>query len=477
MKHDFEKSVSLSIHAIQDLQNEIAYITRLPNYPIDNSIATSVYEQGGGFICKFFLNRIHDFSIDQQPEILGIGKDITLDKNGKEYLIKGDSLKETNIIFGEPQVITIKIGKLQTGNNEKFDNKNLRLIIPTKKEIDLSVFEFKSLKIRDSITVAGLIEISIDDQKYHLFKYKNEDEVKNYLAIESVGVDQIINFKTNCKSIILGFGLITGNLFQDEYYFQAIDNDEHTSVENTIYEQQEKSIISDAPIFDPFRFKEYIDHIGKVSILRDISLWLKPEIFSKLCTTIKSNNTIARCIQLILEGNQTRLLLLRASIYSIAIETMTNIVYEENEDKENPIPDSKLAKLIREKIKACIEEYSEFISDYGKSILYAKIQDINKPTNSKKLSKAFELLGIRLSKSDLDILNHRNKFLHGTSPFEEIQLQEKTKEISYISKKLHFMITCLILKYIGYRGHIVNFAAWQQLHLKEQVTDHPYNII
>jgi hypothetical protein len=110
-------------------------------------------------------------------------------------------------------------------------------------------------------------------------------------------------------------------------------------------------------------------------------------------------------------------------------------------------------------------------------ILESKISDINKPTNSKKLSVPFEIYKLKLNKDDLNILNHRNKFLHGTSPFSEDELINKQDELNFIIARLNFMLNSLMLKYVGYKGHIINYSAWIQFNRKESVTDHLFKII
>ena len=201
------------------------------------------------------------------------------------------------------------------------------------------------------------------------------------------------------------------------------------------------------------------------------------KVFSNLCETIKNNEQYARCCKLIIEGNQSKQVLLKAGIYSIALETLTNIIYEEHKKKINPIEDKKLAGIIRKKFKKVVEEYEEFISEYGLKILESKINDINKPTNSKKLSVPFKIFGIKIDQDDLNILNHRNKFLHGTSPFSDGELKDKKYEINFIIARLHFMLNSLMLKYIGYSGHIINYPAWIQFNLKKEMTEHLFKII
>lgn len=471
------KSVDWSIEAIESLHEEYAYKVKLPGFPIDKAIATTIKEPNGEVCCKFFLEKLHDHTFNQNPEKFGIHENIILESSRKNFLIKGNSISKITLNIGEPQVLTTYSKRIQKGLDEDFDNKILRLVIPIEEKIDLGLFEYKSVKINQWTKGAGLIDIKVKGKNYHLFTYENDDTKKKYCFIDGVEQNLFIEFKKNTKAIILGLGFITGNLYQKEYYYQVIQHDNVTFVENISFELQEKSIISNSALFNPFRFKEYVTKLGHEHVLQNIPLRLSTELFSKLCEILCTNETIARCTLLILEGNQSKFILLRASIYSLALETLTNVIYEENKDKINPIADKKLASKIFSKMKDVLNEYSEFLSDSSKNTLESKINDMNKPTNSKKLSIPFELVGIKLKKEDLEILNHRNKFLHGTSPFGEKELSEKEREIVYITKRFHFMINCLLLKYVGYRGHIVNYSAWHQLNEKEKITDHLYQII
>lgn len=156
---------------------------------------------------------------------------------------------------------------------------------------------------------------------------------------------------------------------------------------------------------------------------------------------------------------------------------MTNIIYEENEEKINPIRDKKIAKEIQKEFNEIAKKYVDVIGDYGMQIIYSKINDINRPTNSKKLSMPFEIFKIKLSKEDLEILNHRNKFLHGTSPFTDDDLKNKEYELKFIVAKLENMLNILMLKYIGYTGHIVNYTVEIQQKFQKEITENKFILI
>lgn len=477
IKADFEKNVHWTISRIESFHTESAYRIKDSDFPIGNSIASISKDAEKGFQCKIFLEKLYDYTYNQNIERFGVFESITLESTGDTYFIEKNSVHTVGIALSSPQVITLSLTKFQSGLKEDFDNKKQRLIIPVEIEPNFEIIEYKSLRINDTVTFCGLVQIIINGLNYHLFKYKNDDTGKKYLIIDSLEHNKFDEFKINCKSIITAYGYLSGNLHLNEYYYQTFQEKESEMIENISYEKNEKSALTELPIFEPFRFREYVEAIGKKEQLKNITSNMTSSVFSKLCTTIKTNEVYSRCCELLIEGNQSKQVLLRAGIYSIALETLTNIIYEENTEKINPISDKKLAKLIRGKFSEIVKEYDEFISDYGMKILESKINDINKPTNSKKLSMPFELYRIKLSKDDLEVLNYRNKFLHGTSPFGEEELKEKEHEIKFIIARLHYMINSLMLKYIGYSGHIINYSAWIQYNRKEKVTDHLFKLI
>lgn len=474
---EFEKDISSSIRAIKLLKEETAYKTVSPGYPIDNAIATSIKTDNDGFTIKFFIDRIlgadymHDFNK------LGIKKNIVLDRNGRRHSINENSVGQVTVTISSPKVITIKTNNFQDQENYFFDDRLLRLIIPTSIEPDFGDFECKSIHISGTTTFCGLIEVNLNEKAYHIFKNKNDDTAERFLIIDSLEKNNFEEFKKNASAILLAFGFISGNLFQDEYYYQVVKEDYSTIAEATAYFKKEDSIISEAGLLSPLEFQQYLEYYKKEELLDKIPLRLKSKYFSNISELISNNSTLARSIKLILEGNQTKLPLLRAGIYSIALETITSFIYEENKSKLKPIPDKKLSQKIIEKFKETLDEYECFISDYGNEILKSKINNINSPTNSKKLSKPFEIYNLQLSESELLILNHRNKFLHGTSPFSEEELKDKANEIAYISKKLLTLCNSLVLKYCGYSGYMVDYGGYHQFKWEDKVTEHLFKII
>jgi len=476
-EYDFEKKVCSSIDAIKSLKKEKAYKTQLPGYPLDHVIATSKKSDKGGFKLKFFLDDFFDVSYMQDFKKFGVNEKILLNNDGKICSINANSTSKIKATINKPLVITITVNNFQNLENKTYDDQILRLVIPTDVEPEFGVISAKRLHISGRTTYCGLLEVVVNEKSYHLFKHRNDDTKENFLFIDSLEKNEFEEFKKNTSAILLAYGFIIGNLFQDEYYYQIIREDYTTIAEATSYYKKDPSLLTHVALFNPMEFRQYLIHLDQEKDLEKMSMQLDSNVFSNMCELITTNVTLARSIKLILEGNQTNLLLLRAGIYSIALETITGFIAEENKNKLKPVPEKELSHKIIKKLKNTLGEYESFISVYGYQVLTSKIDNMNSPTNSKKLSKPFEILNIKLTKSELQVLNHRNKFLHGTSPFEEDELKDKENDIAYISKKLLTLCNSLILKYCGYSGHMKDYGGYHQYEWEEKVTEHLFKVL
>lgn len=476
--YDFEKSVSETLNQIDNLITERAYKISGNEHTINGAIA-AISLNDNSVILKIFLDKIHDYTFNQNIEKFGIFNEILLDCSGKKYSIEKNSVINFTNTLAEPQVLSLDLANFRTGIESDYENRTFRLVIPVDKEPDLSVMEVKSLKINQTITFAGLIEVTINQHQFHLFKHKNEDTGKSYLFIDSLQEHSLEEFGAISDAIISSFAFITGNLFLDEYYYLTFSKEKKTGkgdFDNVALRKKENSIITNKPLFNPTDFRYHLEK-NNLSQKDELPIYMTLSCFSNLCSIVLKNSGFNRCCKLMIEGSSSKHILLQAAIYSLVLETMTNIIYSESEKEMNPIQDTKLAGIIRDKLKRIVSEYEEFIEDYGLQILTAKLDNINSPTNAKKLSKPFELYKIQLSKDDLQILGYRNKFLHGTSPYEEDEIHEKQTDLVYISSRLHFLVNALMLKYIGYRGHLINYPTIVQFNTKKELTEHLYKLI
>lgn len=466
-----EKEIHWALSAITALQSERACKIIGNSFTINEAITLITKKED--FECKIFLEKLHDYTYNQNIEKFGIREEIVLESTGLKFYIGKDKVRGFENTMSEPQVLNLKIDHFQNGNDDEFENLKHRLIIPINTEKAQDLIEAKSLKIGQTTYSHSLIKIEYTCKKFHFYTHKNNDTDEKFIIVESLQNDELKSFKKDVAAIMLGYALITGNWFLGEYYYQTI-NDEKAYNVKVCYEKKESSILTNKSLLDPFQFGQYLEVLKQPN---DKFHWMTAKHFSSLCFEISKNDTYARCCRLILEGHSSDHVLLQCSIYSIALEALTNIICEEKKEKVNPIPEKELAAKIGEKLINCVDEYEAFLTDYGITVLTARINDINKPTNSKKLSIPFELYGIELTKDDVKILGYRNKFLHGSSPFKEDELSLKKKELSFISGKFQLLLNSLMLKYIGYNGHVVNYAAWVQYNSKEKITEPFFKVV
>jgi hypothetical protein len=171
-------------------------------------------------------------------------------------------------------------------------------------------------------------------------------------------------------------------------------------------------------VVDPSQFVTFCKTRERKELLDVYPAGINNEILTNFIRIVSSQPIIARTMKLLIEGNSVKNLILRSGIYSIALETITQHIYQENQDRLNPIGDKKLATLIVKDLQNIVNQYSKSISEEGMKILKKKVANINSPTNSFKLSKPFEIQRIKLSPRDVKILNERNSYLHGSSSSE-----------------------------------------------------------
>ncbi|TKC56490.1 hypothetical protein FBD94_22475 [Pedobacter hiemivivus] len=471
------KDVHWSIESIKSFQDEKVGKIEKSDFPI--SECTAIIQKDGikGYTFKIILNKIYDYTYNQDLQKYGILDGIRLTINGSGYVIDADGAKNVEISLSDPQVLTLWIAHIQRGEISDFDKRLLRLVIPIKADPQMDLIEYSGLRIGSNYTPAGLIEVSFNKKSYHVFKYEHPNTDDNYLIIDGLEPDDFAMFQHNTIAIITAMGFVSGDLYLDEYFYHTLDKDENYKVDYMCYQQMEESAITNQAILDPLGFQQYVEATGQSRIVEQFGVDMKKAVFSSLCQKIAGSLEFSRCCKLMIEGNQSKQMLLRAGIYSIALETITGIINDQYEDKVNPIADKKLSKTIIDKMLSTLQEYDAFLDDYGLEILKSKLKNLNSPTNAKKLSKPFEIYGVNLTKEDLDILNHRNKFLHGTSPFSEDELPGKTLELGLIVARLWFLLNVLMLKYAGYSGHIKNLPALILFRRKKNPEESLYKII
>ena len=471
--YDFEKEVYSSIKEIENFQLEQVLQLSKSNCT-EKKICIIKKNENKILICKVFHNKVFTGLNEFKEEYFVDDNPLVLSNSSKKYVIHFNNINKANFRLTLPQTITLQLDTLHSGMMEDYDNKFHRLVIPIDRDVELYAIDCFSVKIQSQIIFNGLLQIRIVDKNYHFFKHDGKEK---FIIIEGLQLDIFSNFQNDSAAILIAFGFITGNLIQNENYFQTSTDITFKKIENLYYTKKEQHIFTNSAVISREKFLDYIRSLKKESEYFHLAKTMSIEVFSNLCNVIKNNTTYARCCKLILEGNNAHHHLLTAGIFSIALETITTIIYEENKEKLNPVQDKTVAKNLRLELLSVLQNYSDQVPSETIKILQAKINNLNKPTNSKKLSYPFEIYGLKLNKKELEILNHRNKFLHGTTPFSENELEDNKFELVMITSHLKFMLNCLMLKYIGYSGSVINNPSLLEYNTKKELSDHLFKLI
>lgn len=477
---DFSKDLYESINRIKSFQIEKAFKIIDDDKKIDLVCTIENNDSDDIFKCKLFLDSPITDHKEFKERIFNQNNQLILLEIGQQYVIDYSDIVSMSFRFKIPQIFKFDIKKIYSGILGDYNNKFHRLIIPIEQDFRFEIFSTKRVKIKDKIFFNGLIDLVINEYCIHIYKYQNSDSKESYLVIESLQKLDFTEFKKISDSFILSFAYLTGTIIQNKMFYQTSNEENFGTIEDIYYEKREKNVFKENYIINPSEVKRYFEKNNIYEKYKEFCHPLDSKILSQLIEKINTNSVYQRCCRLMVEANQNKQLLTKAGILSIALETLTTLISENNKDNIKPIKNKTNAIKLRKELLIKLEECKNLFdeeSEESYKILTSKINEINRPTNSKKLAYPFELYGIKLNPVDIEILNHRNKFLHGTSPFDEDELQNKETELLVIIGHLTFMINSLILKYIGYRGHIVNNSAIVQFRKQIEITDHLFKII
>lgn len=362
-----------------------------------------------------------------------IRKDLTLKNFDSTLEIKSHSIKKmSRFPLYESFTVDIKVNNI---TNRELQNDRYRLVCKTEVQPKFTPFFTISFEV-NSIVSMRLINVEIMGHRFDCFSCKKDD--KHYLIIDCNTEIALSDFKKATNALLLVIGLFTGNLYKGENYILS-GNDKFVE-----YSNAEKSVITNMLLVDPIHIYE-------------VKSYVNFDTLSRMCKGVLDDHKMERVIRLILEGNSTDSILLRSAIYSVGLETLAKIIVDKNEDKVKPI-NKTLFNEIRDALLKVLNGFGLSTDSDGYKILSNKIMNLNSPTNSDKLKKPFELYGIELNEHDKKTIQHRNKFLHGTSPivgFEESK--DKRIELLLIAHKMNFLVCSLLLKHLGYSGYVCNY--------------------
>lgn len=307
-----------------------------------------------------------------------------------------------------------------------------------------------------STSMHGMLSLSISGIEINLYEVKHETQ--KYFIIDAVEKIDFNAFGDLCYSTMIGYGFLSGNFYQDEAYYIKAEDNKFTTITGVSYQQIRPSIITNGTANPIHAFTSGYTSDPVIQQRYGHFLEIFDEgLFSKFCTKIFDDPQYVVLLLLVIESNKTSLVLKPAG-YSVALEKITNIIAEENKGLK-PIIAKPLSKAFISEVKGILEKFKDRIEAEGNEdamgILTKNIDRLNSPTNRDKLTKPFEIFNIDLNADEHAAIGNRNSFLHGRA----LKIEEGSEEFLEIymnSLRLHKLVTKLILKHIGFSGHIVN---------------------
>jgi hypothetical protein len=367
--------------------------------------------------------------------------------------IKGKRFVSTNEITGQITTIYDEGFPLESKSN-------FRLILKIKEEYFGTMFLGTDYSCDGVHYGLGLFRLHIENMEYQIFRHKKSKEEQIYLTIECLDIINFENFREDCELILKSVGFLTGNWHQNEHYFFSYSSNDFKSFDFLYYKLSHDSIITNFEIINPQQFRSFIntdpENYPKLTPL------LFPEnILSTLVNKLKLKHELERAIELLIEGNEITSPLIRCSTFSVALETVVSLIHSENKAFFKPIKKAEKLSPILKEFHDIAEREKDKFSELEYSSLSKKITYLNTPFNKDKFILAFELYKINLPEKYNLLLNTRNLFFHGKTPYEEGALKSNINDFHLEANRIHMLVSILILKYVGYKGHIKNQAAYR----------------
>ncbi|MFH6989247.1 hypothetical protein ACHRVW_16015 [Flavobacterium collinsii] len=420
--------------------------TSVSYFPPVNKVKFEVHKGERCFKFKApYLNLVSDIA-KYQKDSYGLAKTFSI-RNDKLHWNLPNGVATFSMEMNDKLTTEGEFWHLENSFNSS-EIKYFRLAVP-KKHNPLkdhhNFIQSESFNVEESLKFRGLTEFNCNLNLFHLFDYDDNDN--NFLFIDCMSPLKYDEFEKSIGAIFYSLGVITGEVIRDEMYILQSSENDFKLITGFHYRRIENSLSSGMEVVSP-------NLIWEITKLHDPKGYINLEVFSNIVTKAFEDKRFLRALKIISEANEYPLEI-RASAYSVALETVKNIVIEEHSEKINPFKDKKVA---RDTIKSLKEIIIPIDVSYfnSKDTVLNKLEQINQVTNKDSFKIAFSLCDFSLTDIDEIALLKRNDFLHGRIPFEDEEDQKQNHELKFITYKLHFLVTTLILKYCKFNGLLKN---------------------
>lgn len=436
---NIEKKLEHSLNKVETLFSERYYNVKFNHKTVNDCVAKAIFEENGFRFefAKMVLTTQEDRKdlFDRDDEIIEF-----YDKN-ESIFFKINQCDEFKFILSFSGYSAIKglIKEFTTNKIVLNEKKYFRAIILTKGKFGVSSYFFpsKSLKVKDTIYGSGLVEVKIKNLNLHLFGFDDKTTNRNYFIIESAEHTNYEFFINLIDEIILSISFLTGCFLGNKAFILSSENEEFFNNDILSVKSFYEDLKNGYPVIPERHFQT------ECGILDNI---INASIISGLVDKILDNLVYKRTILLLCQAHSEPYYV-KATLYSVALETISNIVHETIESKNKPIQDKELAKKIRLELLDTLDKHKKEISKVAFEKFTNDINRLNSITNKQKLFLPFLHYGIRLPQKDLNAIENRNDFLHGRIPEN---IDKHFLPITVL--RLLFCVNLLVLKLIGFKG-------------------------
>jgi hypothetical protein len=438
--------------------------------PLDKVLARMSKSEGQGFLLKYQ---------DSIPGSWGKDSITNLILETSNYDISVD------YIYIDQKNNSDVTGIIETFSSSGFPKSTksrFRLVIEMKEQITFR-FYIDILNYRThNHNSTQCLRITLKSMILDIYIYKTRDNM-SFLICDSENITEFETFAHCCNSCLISLGYITGHLIQSEGFYFTYTDDELAKPKEFHFQLFRKSL---STIFSPVYANAhgYIRDTKEADKIQQTLRTLTLSEFSTLCQWAVDSIELTAILLLISEACGSSLAIM-PSAFSVALESLTELIISETAESFSPITDKLLARELKRKLKTELDTFKEKLSAKSTVILKERINNINQITNQSKLMKPFEILNFNLSAEDIIAINHRNNFLHGKIAYlpdkknkkKEVTLQVSGQEIYYTALRLYTLLSVLILKSVKYDNKILNHPKIQSHNYNDVfpwLKDEPY---
>lgn len=412
-----------------------------------------------------FLNRFYVISNNED-------KYVVLDQNG----VLNGSINLGNS-DAELQNYNIRISRLMNGKWNEKEKYYYRFLLPIEKVFWISDIRTFAYQTGRSMYL-GLIPIKFPEGEIQIYPVSIGEQ--KYLAIESEIKCTYEMMQKYIYSISLSLGLITSTIPFDYAYIIATETENFTDDLICGFTQMRPTIKGQYNFFTTNMYsireclkRNHVDYAMKQlydgeTFKAHLQDWIQIDEFAKIVLMLYGKEALARATLILIESS-TMSLDYQGAMCAVALETICSALedskdkpYMSNDDwktKVKPSFDELINSLCKEKI----------ITEAHAVNMRNKLNSFNLGSNKDKLSLPFSKRNYTLSEQEKDVINSRNRFLHGHILGH--CFEESFQEIMYASLELQKLCALLLFRESGFHGLIVNNAVLMGLNKATSVEE------